>query len=224
MTAMEHRTNASFILLLLLCLVSTSGFVVLAYEVVIGEEDWFDSHVFDFLKEHIGHSLIHVSARITFFGSFVFVVSVFAIVILWLVLIKEKKEAIEVAVIAVATVLLVEILKRLFQRSRPNIPLLDPLHNYSFPSGHAFFSFMLFSMLCLIIWKTGWARKWKIFSTLALFAFIIAIGISRIVLRYHYASDVVGGFCLGTSCFSGYLAYKVKQHKKFKSFAEKNEL
>jgi undecaprenyl-diphosphatase len=41
--------------------------------------------------------------------------------------------------------------------------------------------------------KTAW--KWVLSLLLLLFA--LSIGISRIILRYHYASDVLAGFCLG---------------------------
>ncbi len=208
---MPNRTKTSFIILLLLCFLFISGFVVLAHEVVVEKEDWFDTRVFVFLNDHIDPSLINLFKVFTFFGSIGFIVSAFALVTLWLVLIRRKKDAIAVGITGIITGLLVEIFKLFFQRSRPDIPLLAPLHNYSFPSGHAFSAFIFYSILSLIIWKTRWPNKWKILSIFLLFVFILAIGISRIVLRYHYASDVVGGFCLGGACLAGYLAYKIKR-------------
>ena len=42
--------------------------------------------------------------------------------------------------------------------------------------------------------KNAWA-KWSIIFLLILL--IIMIGMTRIYLRYHYASDVLAGYCIG---------------------------
>jgi undecaprenyl-diphosphatase len=87
-------------------------------------------------------------------------------------------------------------LKEYFHRKRPDLPVIRSLHNYSFPSGHALSSFIFCSVLIYLIWKGGMRNVWKWILSVLLILFSICIGISRIVLRYHYPTDVIAGFCL----------------------------
>ena len=54
-------------------------------------------------------------------------------------------------------------------------------------------------MLIYVLWKEKLHPAWKWMLSVALLLFSFLIGISRIVLRYHYASDVIAGFCFGFS-------------------------
>jgi len=91
------------------------------------------------------------------------------------------------------------ILKNSFRRQRPDLPLLETLKSYSFPSGHAYSSFIFFSILAYILWKAKMKAIWKWTLAVFLILFSLAVGVSRVVLRYHYASDVIAGFCIGFS-------------------------
>ena len=89
------------------------------------------------------------------------------------------------------------VLKRLFNRPRPDIPLLEEARGLSFPSGHAMVSFCFYGLLAYIIWKSD-AKKWvKWVAVIMLFLLVLFIGFSRIYLKVHYASDVMAGFCVG---------------------------
>lgn len=88
---------------------------------------------------------------------------------------------------------LVNGLKIAFQRPRPS-PLFAHL-GYSFPSGHAFFAVTVYGMLTYwLTRRTGQGRRllWAGATPL-----IALIGLSRICLGVHYASDVLAGFALG---------------------------
>jgi membrane-associated phospholipid phosphatase len=87
------------------------------------------------------------------------------------------------------------------------------LTNYSFPSGHALSSFIFCSLLARLAWKSNWSPLMKWVVTVCLLSFSLSIGISRIVLRYHYASDVLAGFCLAFAwvLFSFWLQNKFKR-------------
>jgi membrane-associated phospholipid phosphatase len=102
-----------------------------------------------------------------------------------------------VLVIGVSSTGLMFLLKSIFKRKRPDLPLFKELTNYSFPSGHALSSFIFCSILIWLTWKTGWGKGWKWLVSALLLLFSLSIGVSRIVLRYHYASDVLAGFCMG---------------------------
>ena len=87
------------------------------------------------------------------------------------------------------------LLKLSFRRQRPN-PLFDyPLpESYSFPSGHALFSFVFFGSAAVLLAHRvrGHALRILVFAVAA--ALIGLIGLSRIYLNVHHPSDVVAGY------------------------------
>lgn len=87
--------------------------------------------------------------------------------------------------------------KNLFQRDRPDHPLVNGITNYSFPSGHAMMSIAFYGLL---IWLLGrHLRQHKIQELVIgfLILLILLIGFSRIYLRVHYPSDVIAGYSFG---------------------------
>ena len=89
-------------------------------------------------------------------------------------------------------------LKYAFHRPRPT-PFFGPLpHTFSFPSGHSLFSFCFYGVLAGLIAarvRSVWLRV-AIWTGAALL--VLAIGLSRIYLGVHYASDVIAGYLTGT--------------------------
>ena len=87
-------------------------------------------------------------------------------------------------------------LKLIFNRTRPHAPDLL-MQDFSFPSGHAFTAVLLYGALSYggwIRWSAAWSRGLLALATGLL---IGTIGWSRLVLRVHYPTDVVGGYLLG---------------------------
>ena len=99
------------------------------------------------------------------------------------------------------------LLKAIFQRPRPtfDVPLVTEI-GWSFPSGHAMGSLIIYGMLAylLVIWVD---HRWDKLIVVLAVAVIILIGFSRIYLGAHYFSDVVAGFAAGlvwlAICISG---------------------
>ena len=91
-----------------------------------------------------------------------------------------------------------QMLKAVFARPRPYFvdPLL-PESGYSFPSGHAMESLVVYGMLAYfaVLALSSWkARTAVVFGTALL---VVLIGFSRMYLGVHYFSDVVAGFAAG---------------------------
>ena len=88
-------------------------------------------------------------------------------------------------------------LKHLFNRPRPEIPLLYEAKGLSFPSGHALMSVTFYGLLIYIVFKTYREKDWKWIVISLLLLLILIIGFTRIYLRVHYTTDVIAGYCIG---------------------------
>lgn len=87
------------------------------------------------------------------------------------------------------------VLKTLIQRPRPEGFRLAVESGFSFPSGHSMAAMAFFGLIVWMVWHYEQDRRQRLILTAAFSAVIAMIGISRIYLGVHYASDVLGGFC-----------------------------
>ena len=89
------------------------------------------------------------------------------------------------------------VLKEIVQRQRPDesIRLVSEV-GYSFPSGHSMVSMAFYGLLLWMVWQYEQDRvvKWVCVTGFAIL--ILFVGISRIYLGVHYASDVIAGFAV----------------------------
>ena len=86
-------------------------------------------------------------------------------------------------------------LKLVFQRPRPVGFRLVEESGYSFPSGHSMVAMAFFGLIIYLVWRYERDRRQRLLLSAAFAFLIIMIGLSRIYLGVHYASDVLGGFC-----------------------------
>lgn len=86
-------------------------------------------------------------------------------------------------------------LKMIVQRPRPEGFRLAVESGFSFPSGHSMAAMAFFGLIVWLVWRYERDRRQRLLLTTAFSAVIIMIGVSRIYLGVHYASDVLGGFC-----------------------------
>lgn len=90
------------------------------------------------------------------------------------------------------------LLKSVFMRPRPAfVSPLETASYYSFPSGHAMVSLVVFGMLAYLLLTFIRSRIAKILIIFAAVLLVVLVGISRLYLGVHYFSDVVGGFVAG---------------------------
>jgi undecaprenyl-diphosphatase len=135
---------------------------------------------------------------ITFFGGGTGIALVVSVATVLLVLYKEPATATYLAGTAFGGVLLNTGLKYLFARTRPDLAsAATAAHWYSFPSGHAMESFIVYGALAYITLRQPW--PWKLDSAvLALVVtMVILIGLSRVYLGVHWVSDIAGGWSAG---------------------------
>ena len=172
-------------------------FAFITHEVVFEKEDLFDSKVKLFFAAYSSDIFIDAMKVITFFGSGTFLIPAYIALIAFFLIRRKTVQSIHIALIAVTSTALSFYAKRIFQRARPDLPLIQSLKTYSFPSGHALSSFIFCSVLVYLVWRAKIQLVWKWIFSIFLFLFSMTIGISRIVLGMHYPSDVLAGFCLG---------------------------
>ncbi|WP_438448320.1 phosphatase PAP2 family protein [Gorillibacterium sp. sgz5001074] len=91
------------------------------------------------------------------------------------------------------------LLKELFQRERPSVVHGVMTVGYSFPSGHAMVSVVFYGMLAYGLLKYGPAgiRRYSALLWLGVAVFLLSMGVSRIYLGVHYASDAAAGLAAG---------------------------
>ena len=88
------------------------------------------------------------------------------------------------------------IVKNIFRRPRPIDINLITETGFSLPSSHAMVSVSFYGFLMYYVYKLDINKKKKILLEVILSILIILIGISRVYLGVHYASDVLAGMTL----------------------------
>ena len=216
-TANVGAVSLKLVLVSILFVAAIFLFGYLADEVVLEQEDIFDSRVFHFLAQFATPTFIKIAHTITFFGSSYFFFPAYLLLVLYFLFRRKWGYALDIALVGISSTLLMTVMKHIFHRQRPDHPIFKALTNYSFPSGHALSSFIFCSVLIYIVWHGRLTKAWKWIVSVLLFLFALCIGISRIVLRYHYPSDVLAGMCLGFawSIFSLWLLRKFRYPKKY---------
>lgn len=89
------------------------------------------------------------------------------------------------------------LVKHFFNRPRPTLHHLVYVHSSSFPSGHSMSIMIVGGSLILLANRFLKNSTQKLVVDLILLIIILGIGISRIYVGVHFASDVLGGWSLG---------------------------
>jgi undecaprenyl-diphosphatase len=192
--------SKELIILLVVFTISLFTFVVIAFRVFYLDKTGADEKAFAFAHSLVNNNTTKVMEVITFFGSHYFLIPANLLLCLYFLLRKKSRYSIKVSAIALSSVLIMLGLKLIFNRHRPLIPLLEPARGLSFPSGHAFMSVCFYGLLMMIIWREERPHpvlKWALL--LLVITLLLCIGFSRIYLRVHYFTDVLAGFCIGST-------------------------
>jgi len=114
------------------------------------------------------------------------------------IVLKDKKLASSISINLILVYLLNVIIKEIVARPRPEILRLVHETSYSFPSGHAMVATGFYGYLIYIAYKKISKKSLRNTIMALLSILILLIGISRIYLGVHYATDIIGGFVIGT--------------------------
>jgi undecaprenyl-diphosphatase len=199
------RWNTLHILILLLSAVTVTLFVSLGYEVQQGgTRDW-DEQLLLALRTSPDTEIPQgplwlqpAMLAITQLGSGVFLAIVAVAFVLLFARKKQYRAAGLLAVAALGGLLILLSLKAGFARPRPMIvPHLLSVTEFSFPSGHAMMSAVIYLSIASLLAhsiKSGCRKTAMIVMALLLSG---VIGFSRVYLGVHYPSDVIAGWSVG---------------------------
>jgi len=193
-----EKLTLSLVLLTGVFVICLGGLLAVADMVFEDMNQSFDEHVFSLILPFINATNTGIMEAITFFGSPAFLIPANILLILFFLLIKKNtNDAIRVTAISVTSTAVLLLLKTVLHRQRPLMPLIAKAHGFSFPSGHTFSSVVFFGMLAYTAYKSikSSLLKWVVIAVLVLLTGMV--GLSRVYLKLHYASDVIAGFCLG---------------------------
>jgi len=172
--------------------------IVFSIRKPIRKHKTIDLLIFDKIKPGVNTVNNKIMLFITFLGKHQFLIPANLFLIFYFLLItKQNWFSIRVITIAISSLVLMLLLKQLFQRKRPLSPLLKAARGLSFPSGHAIMAVTFYGLLIYILQHIIVIDWLKYLLTALVIALIILIGFSRVYLRVHYASDVLGGFIIG---------------------------
>ena len=97
--------------------------------------------------------------------------------------------------------LIVNVVKWLVDRARPNLDRLTGFSGPSFPSGHAAASAATFAAFALVLGRGRSAQSRSVLAGVGT-ALAVAIATSRVMLGVHWMTDVLAGLALGWAWFA----------------------
>lgn len=134
--------------------------------------------------------------------------------ILSVAILIKNKNYFKIFVIAnVVGVILNNVLKLIIHRPRPTeTMLLTYESSYSFPSGHSMMSMIFYGLIIYYVIKFINKRLLRNSLVALLSLIIFSVGLSRIYLGVHYATDVIAGFIIGAVYL--YIFTRIAEKKK----------
>jgi membrane-associated phospholipid phosphatase len=213
LNSVNRSIAIAFVLLLIFALLlSYAAFLypVLPFDLLSSEE----------LQEQASPLFDSLMKGVSALGDFAIAATLIAIAMLTFALRRQWLESIFMFA-TTSSVLLNFTLKGIIQRTRPfpliqnATGLIQSINEYSYPSGHVLFFVVFFGFFSYLVWINFAGRARMI--VISIFGMLILlIGPSRIFLGAHWATDVLGGYIIGTIwLFILILAYQWVNRRKY---------
>lgn len=186
-------------------------FGIIAYFVINYQTGDFDSFVYNVITFFKTDYFTGFYKFITFFASEVMILLVSLVLI---IVFKNKKYGAFALLNAISILILNILLKLIFMRDRPYDLMIITESGYSFPSGHAMASLGFYGFIIYLLWHFNITKRMKILFSIMLSILILLIGMSRIYLGVHYASDVLAGYMVSGAYLILYITF-IRKYLKF---------
>lgn len=172
----------------------------LASEIAEGETTAFDVAVLRALRDvaRPGTALTSTMLGITHLGDTVTLTALVLVVAGFLLTARRHGMALFLILAASVGTLLVQLLKHLIDRPRPEVVAhWTSFASASFPSGHAANSAIIYLTLAVLIARSVTSRALRIYVVAVAMLLSFLIGLSRLYLGVHWPTDVLSGWILG---------------------------
>jgi undecaprenyl-diphosphatase len=165
-------------------------FVINTILVVCGLTTGFDNFIYSLVRNLECVFFDAYFVGVTRLGD----VSVVIGIVLILCLIFRNRHSIMFIVLAANSALTNKLVKHIICRERPDVLKLVKQGGYSYPSGHSMIAMSIYGYLLYLAFTRIKNKTLKWICSIILSILILSIGISRVYVGVHYASDVLGGF------------------------------
>lgn len=152
----------------------------------------FDMSIYNFIISFRCDFLDTLFKAITACGNPLTIVS---LVVIFIVAFRNK-DALLLSISALDSIVLNTIIKHIVRRDRPSVVRLVIEKGYSFPSGHAMIAVCVYGFLFYLAFKRIKNKYLRNIICIVLGILTLGIGISRIYVGVHYASDIIAGYAL----------------------------
>ena len=194
--------NLGLELTTLLALAAVGGFtVVLVGDVVLAPgTPRIDCWVFDIADRLQMSVLVSVAKAVTVLGSSAVMIVAVVLTAGWALVKRRPIDALSLLAGAALALVMLHVLKAAYDRPRPPGALVAT-ENSSYPSGHATYVLSLVACATVLVrGGAGWATRIAL-VTVALIL-VAVVDVTRVYLRAHYLTDVLGGAGLGFAIWS----------------------
>jgi membrane-associated phospholipid phosphatase len=184
------------------------GAWLIVYLVILGVVAWLSTEVWEkeafsfdrsfllWLHQFANPQLDRVMLFFTSLGDPPTVVTIFLMTIVWLVLKRHYTDGIRFAIACAGGIVINQEMKLFFAKPRPELwPRLITDMTFSFPSGHAVGSMIIYGFMAHILAKE--LQQYKLYIYAIAITIIIATGLSRLYLGVHYPTDIIAGYGVG---------------------------
>ena len=154
-----------------------------------------DTFIYNIIIKMQSDSVTQIFKAITFLASTKFILCL-NIIALIIYIIKKIGNLLLIKENSIFSVVSNNLIKFLIKRPRPNVLRLVTETNYSYPSGHAMISVLFYGTIITLLNRNN--IKYRKIINIILMLIILLVGVSRIYLGVHYASDIIGGYLIST--------------------------
>ena len=157
-----------------------------------------DADITDWVVQHRGSPWVGLAHGITVLGNALTLTVVAVVAFAVLLARRHTAEALLVGAGALVGSAVPVTLKHIFERQRPPVAdrLLD-IDTYSFPSGHALSSTVVYGLIAVAAYRLSpWVRAHPMMLVAAVLL-PLTIGVTRVVLGVHWTTDVLAGWVIG---------------------------
>jgi undecaprenyl-diphosphatase len=186
--------------LLALAAVGTFVFFLLGDIVLNTSEPGIDRFAFDVAGRLRMDQLVSIAKVVTDLGSSPVTATLAALTAIVAAVRRRPIDAVALVVGWLLVWAAVQVTKTAYDRARPSGSLVDTF-NEAYPSGHAAYSVTWIAVAVVLVRaRVGWATR---IATVTIAAIVVAvIGVTRVYLRAHYLTDVLGGISLSVAIWS----------------------